>query len=319
MLAAYVASVWFLVLRALVRPQRVGARLVATVVVGEVVLVLAYLLGVAPRLTDHGNLLADVALIGLPEELLKALPVVAVALVLRRRGVGVAPRDLLFLAATSGLVLGAVEAVDYGVLLNPYAGVGMALVLRFATDPIQHALWAGVAGYFLGLATHHRAVGPGLVLAGIGLGVPVVLHGLDDWTPVTATVAWVGVQTVSALLFLGLRPDRGRRAGARAGGVGPTGGEHDPVAPHPRSPGGRPRAGDAPAGARARRTPARPRVTAARPASCDDSEVPTTARERACARTGSRRPVDRIRRRSWTSRPPSPGRASCSSRSTRRG
>lgn len=202
-LAAYVASVWFLVLRTLVRPRRVGARLVATVVVGEVVLVLAYVLGVAPRLTDHGNLLADVTLIGLPEELVKALPVVAVALVLRRRGVGVAPRDLLFLAATSGLVLGAVEAVDYGVLLNPYAGVGMALVLRFATDPIQHALWAGVAGYFLGLATHHRAVGPGLVLAGIGLGVPVVLHGLDDWTPVTATVAWAGVQTVSALLFLG--------------------------------------------------------------------------------------------------------------------
>jgi RsiW-degrading membrane proteinase PrsW (M82 family) len=200
-LAAYVASVWFLVLRTLVRPQRVGARLVAAVAVGEVVLVLAYLVGVAAHVEEHGNLLADIALIGLPEELLKALPVVAAALVLRRRGI--APRDLLFLAATSGLVFGAVEAVDYAVLLNGYSGVGMALVLRFATDPIQHALWTGIAGYFLGLATHHRAAGPGLVLAGIGLGVPVVLHGLNDWTPVTGTVLWVGVQTVSALLFLG--------------------------------------------------------------------------------------------------------------------
>jgi len=106
----------------------------------------------AERLADHGDLLADTALIGLPEELLKALPVVVAALVLRRRGV--APRDLLFLAAVSGLAFGAVEAVDYAVLLDDYSGVGTALVLRFATDPIQHALWAGVAGYFLGLATH---------------------------------------------------------------------------------------------------------------------------------------------------------------------
>ena len=155
----------------------------------------------AERLADHGNLLADTALIGLPEELLKALPVVVAALVLRRRGV--APRDLLFLAAVSGLAFGAVEAVDYAVLLDDYSGVGTALVLRFATDPIQHALWAGVAGYFLGLATHHRAAGPALALAGIGLGLPVLLHGLNDWAPVTGTVLWVGVQTVSALLFLG--------------------------------------------------------------------------------------------------------------------
>jgi hypothetical protein len=66
-LAAYVASVWFLVLRTLVRPQRVGARLVAAVAVGEVVLVLAYLVGVAAHVEEHGNLLADMALIGLPE------------------------------------------------------------------------------------------------------------------------------------------------------------------------------------------------------------------------------------------------------------
>lgn len=167
----------------------------------EVALLLADLVGVAPHLADHGNLLADIALIGLPEELLKALPVVVAALVLRRRGV--APRDLLFLAAVSGLAFGAVEAVDYAVLLNDYSGVGTALVLRFATDPIQHALWAGIAGYFLGLATHRRAAGPALALAGIGLGVPILLHGVNDWAPVTGTVLWVGVQTISALLFLG--------------------------------------------------------------------------------------------------------------------
>jgi RsiW-degrading membrane proteinase PrsW (M82 family) len=109
---------------------------------------------------------------------------------------------MLFLAATSGLVFGAIEAVDYAVLLNDYSGAGLALVLRFATDSISHALWAGVTGYFLGLATHYRAPGHWLALAGIGLGVPVVLHGLNDWAPVNGTVLRVAVQIASALLFL---------------------------------------------------------------------------------------------------------------------
>src|SRR4051812_42203519 len=101
-LAAYFATVWFLVLRVVVRPSRVRLPLVAQVAVAEVLLVLAYLFGVSPDVEDHGNLLVDVALIGLPEELLKALPVVAVALLYRR--LRFAPRDVLFLAATSGLV-----------------------------------------------------------------------------------------------------------------------------------------------------------------------------------------------------------------------
>ena len=144
----------------IVRPHRVGAAQLAQVVAIEVVLVLAYLFGVAPGgVDDHADLLANVALIGIPEEFLKAVPAVAVALVYRR--LGLAPRDVLFLAATSGLVFGAIEAVVYAFALNDYSGAGMALVLRFATDSISHALWAGVGGYFIGLATHYRTQDPG--------------------------------------------------------------------------------------------------------------------------------------------------------------
>ncbi len=200
-LAAYFAFVWFLVLRVVVGPKKASGTLLGQVAVAEVVLVLVYLFGIQPPdVENHGNLLTNLVLIGLPEELIKALPAVAVALIYRR--LALAPRDMLFLAATSGLVFGAIEAVDYTFVLNDYSGVGMLLVWRFATDPISHALWAGVAGYFLGLATHYRTPGPWLALAGIGLGVPVALHALNDWAPVTGTVFWVVVQVVSALLFL---------------------------------------------------------------------------------------------------------------------
>jgi RsiW-degrading membrane proteinase PrsW (M82 family) len=200
-LAAYFAFVWFLVLRVVVGPRRVGGGLVTQVAAAEAVLVLVYLFGVAPSgIATQDNLLAVLAFVGLPEELLKALPVVAVALIHRR--LHLAPRDMLFLAATSGLVFGAIEAVVYGYGMNDEAGVGLNLVWRFATDPISHALWAGVAGYFLGLATHFHRPGPWLALAGIGLGVPVVLHALNDWAPVNGTISWVIVQVLSALLFL---------------------------------------------------------------------------------------------------------------------
>jgi RsiW-degrading membrane proteinase PrsW (M82 family) len=201
MLAAYFAFVWFLVLRVVVAPRRVAGWLLAQVVVAEVVLVLVYLFGIAPSGPgDHAGLLEDVALVGVPEELLKALPALAAVLIYRR--MRLAPRDVLFLAATSGLVFGAIEAVVYAVQLNDYSGAGMVLVLRFATDSISHALWAGVCGYFLGLAAHYRTPGPWFALAGIGLGIPAVLHGINDWDPVNASPLWVVVQVVSALLFL---------------------------------------------------------------------------------------------------------------------
>lgn len=201
MLAAYFAFVWFLVLRVVVQPQRVAGSMLAQVIGAEIALVLVYLFGIQPTGPENtGNLITDVAVIGVPEELLKALPVLAAAILYRR--LSLAPRDMLFLGATSGLVFGAIEAVNYAVQLNGYAGSGMILVLRFATDSISHAMWAGVAGYFIGLAAHYRSAGPWFALAGLGLGIPAVLHGLNDWDPVNSTVLWVVVQVVSALLFL---------------------------------------------------------------------------------------------------------------------
>src|SRR5260370_36720698 len=50
--------------------------------------------------------------IGIPEELAKALPVLAVALIYRRSH-GLVPRDYLFLGAVSGPAFGATEGVHY--------------------------------------------------------------------------------------------------------------------------------------------------------------------------------------------------------------
>jgi RsiW-degrading membrane proteinase PrsW (M82 family) len=196
--ALYFAAAWFLVLWVVVRPQNIGGGLLAQVV-GLAILIepaLAYALETVLG-GDLTNLFESVVTTGIPEELAKMVPVALLLLIHRRQRI--VPRDALFLGAVSGLAFGMVEAIKYTATGDTDA---MEVVWRLVTDPISHALWAGVAGYFLGLACHYRTARPWFALAGLGLGAPALLHGLNDWSPINGNVLWVVVQVVSALLFL---------------------------------------------------------------------------------------------------------------------
>lgn len=37
----------------------------------------------------------------------------------------------------------------------------------------------------------------------LGLGIPIVLHGVNNWSPVNGSLAWAFLLVISALLFLG--------------------------------------------------------------------------------------------------------------------
>ena len=146
-----------------------------------------------------------------PEELAKAIPILVVAWIWRQYWPTQAPRDYLFLGAVSGLVFGAAEVVHYFTdVLGSISGnatgqdlqtLTIQYVWRFLTDPIDHACWAGITGYFIGLAITgpYRKYSIGLV----GIGIASVLHGLNDWNPVNSHFSWVLVTLISVLLFLG--------------------------------------------------------------------------------------------------------------------
>jgi RsiW-degrading membrane proteinase PrsW (M82 family) len=193
--------------------------------------------------------------VGLPEELAKAIPVLAVALIWRLwRQDGLTPRDCLFLGAVSGLVFGASEVVHYftvngvaqfyltvqsalpsiqqlilsghsapdsvfAVLIGPVRYFILDFVWRFVTDPITHACWSGLAGYFIGLAVSGRA--KWYAVGWIGLVIAAILHGLNDWSLVNGHWLWIVVTALSGILFLGYA-----KVGARGG----------PQAPEPRFP-----------------------------------------------------------------------------------
>ena len=209
--AVYFAVAWLLLLGVIVRPQHVSRAMLAAVAVIGVVTQAPTAIFLETKLHAGTSSLLAIFTIGIPEELAKAIPIVVVAWIWRRYWHTQTPRDYLFLGAVSGLVFGAAEVVHYFTdVLGSISGHATGLDLqtltiqyiwRFLTDPIDHACWAGITGYFIGLAitSHHRKYWIGL----IGIGIAAVLHGLNDWNPVNSHSAWVLVTLISVLLFLG--------------------------------------------------------------------------------------------------------------------
>jgi len=234
--AAYFAVAWLLLLGVIIRPEHVTRPML--LVVTAIALATQVPLAVALEDALHGstaNLGRSIVTVGIPEELAKALPVLAVALIYRGRR-HIMPRDYLFIGAVSGLVFGASEVVRYfpvngvdqfyltvqsaipaieqlintghsastslfAVLIGPVLYFILDFVWRFVTDPISHACWSGLTGYFIGLAATGRY--KWYQVAWIGLAIAAILHGLNDWSWVNGHPAWILVVAVSGILFLG--------------------------------------------------------------------------------------------------------------------
>src|SRR5215468_11121449 len=139
--AIYFAVAWLLLLGVIVRPQHVSRAMLAAIAVVGVVTQAPTAIFLETKLHAGTSSLLDIFTIGLPEELAKAIPIVVVAWIWRRYWHTQTPRDYLFLGAVSGHATG----LDLQTLTIQY-------IWRFLTDPIDHACWAGITGYFIGLA-----------------------------------------------------------------------------------------------------------------------------------------------------------------------
>jgi RsiW-degrading membrane proteinase PrsW (M82 family) len=234
--AAYFALAWLLLLGVIIRPEHVTRLML--VVVTAIALVVEIPLAVTLETVLHASNVSlghSIYSVGIPEEFAKALPVLAVALFYPRRR-SLEPRDYLFLGAVSGLVFGASEVVHYftvngvvefyltvraslpsiqnlinsghsastslfAVLIGPVRYFILNFVWRFLTDSITHACWAGLTGYFIGLAVSGRH--KWYTVGWIGLAIAAILHGLNDWSRVNGHPVWILMTLVSAILFLG--------------------------------------------------------------------------------------------------------------------
>jgi RsiW-degrading membrane proteinase PrsW (M82 family) len=212
----YVAPLWLAGFWMLIRPPSLPGKQEIIIAVAIVAWTLIWInlvtININDALSTSGGIsLPDALVIGLNEETTKALPVLLAGLILLKfRGVKLDVRMWMVLGTVAGLTFGIAEQAFYTsadiVFINMAHSPSQAVqaILAFAervfVDGFQHAVWAGISGFFMGLAVnyHRRRI----QLIAIGIGTPALLHALNDWLAGTSAWLVILVQGASLLLFL---------------------------------------------------------------------------------------------------------------------
>jgi RsiW-degrading membrane proteinase PrsW (M82 family) len=212
-----IAPLWAVAFWVLIRPGHITKLigwLALAIVAGVMVLLPTVTLpweGALDRTDDLHNLLPWIYGVGFAEEVTKAIPILVAALFLRWIWkITLDVRVWMFLGTIAGLAFGVRESVlytsSYLMQGNHRAGMAVPLILTFAqrvfVDGFQHAVWAGIAAFFIGMGVNYRRRRIPLILFGITL--PAVMHGLNDWTTQLASHwLWIVMEAISLLLFIG--------------------------------------------------------------------------------------------------------------------
>ncbi|BAY10980.1 PrsW family intramembrane metalloprotease [Calothrix sp. NIES-2098] len=213
-LGVYYASIWGVVLQNLIRPKHFSWReilkcVLFTVFVGIPLLLFIQKVPVFSFLyaaTDWGfipRLIGFVLGVGVLEEVCKALPIY---LFFVRVGKLSDPLTLAFYGTMSGLGFAISEGVVYSVVYAfglvkgdiDFGAYVLTNTIRFVCLPLFHAIWAGIVGYFLGLASINPSRQVAIIV--IGIAIAAILHGLYD----TFSGGFLGlaVMAFSILLFV---------------------------------------------------------------------------------------------------------------------
>jgi RsiW-degrading membrane proteinase PrsW (M82 family) len=211
----YFAVIWGVILyRTLkpgrIEPQVIGSTFFFTALIGiALVPVMKHLPIFAPfyaakRSSDvEFQLLGYIFGVGVVEESVKAMPLYFWFLIQKRP---TTPREAAFAGILSGLAFGVAEAVGYSIKYSNDNAAGtltpgallIAQFVRMVTLPLLHALWAGVVGYFIGLAALFPAKKAAIVT--VGLFSMACVHGVYD----TFSDTWFALVLclLSLLLFI---------------------------------------------------------------------------------------------------------------------
>jgi RsiW-degrading membrane proteinase PrsW (M82 family) len=215
----YVAPLWGVAFWLLIRPPEPHGKRELLIGLGIVVWVMIWMSLVTIHLNAGLNPkgFGDALLVGFNEEITKALPIlVAALLLLRLRGVKLDVRMWMFLGTVAGLTFGVREASEYTTIAIEHIGAAavvhsanaavigaLSFAYRVFVDGFQHAIWAGLSAFFIGIAVNYPRRRVQLIVLGVTMSA--VLHALNDWylSNFSLLWPWIVLQALSLLLFLG--------------------------------------------------------------------------------------------------------------------
>ncbi len=136
--------------------------------------------------------------VGLTEELTKAIPLLIIS---RKAQEPLIPQTLVFYGLMSGIAFGVFEGVQYQMGANAtlaYSESFFANIARLTSLPFLHAVWCGIAGYFIAFAKLYPKYRRSLYF--LALTIPALLHGIYD----TCQGSWLSLAVGLPLTFLGI-------------------------------------------------------------------------------------------------------------------
>ena len=137
--------------------------------------------------------------VGFTEETIKALPVLYI---LKKSNKPLFPQTLVYYGLLSGVGFGILEAVDYQTNVNvnlDYSNAFFMNIARLTSLPFLHAIWCGIASYFLSFSFLYPRYRKSMWI--LAIAIPALLHGLYDvfgWNLIGLAIC---ILSVVALMF----------------------------------------------------------------------------------------------------------------------
>lgn len=153
------------------------------------------------KLIDVGfplNLFGYTLGVGMTEELAKAIPLLIIYKKAKRP---LLPQTLVYYGLMSGIAFGVFEGVQYQMEVNiqlDYTGAFFMNIARLTSLPFLHAIWCGIAGYFIAFV--HLYPKYRISLYFLALSLPSILHGCYD----TFCDSTLGMMIALPITFLGV-------------------------------------------------------------------------------------------------------------------
>ena len=173
-------------------------------------------------LYDTGNvilsLISCILGIGVVEEFIKVLPVFLIIYFSKNV---IKPQTAVFYGLMSGIAFGVYEGVNYQLgpnfqmllendISEAYVFSYLSNIARLTSLPFLHAIWCGIASYFVAFAFLYPRFR--IALYSLAIFVPAIIHGLYDYlcfnVPFAlATVPVVIIGVVLLMVYLNIRYD----------------------------------------------------------------------------------------------------------------
>lgn len=146
------------------------------------------------------NLLGFILGVGVTEELTKMIPLLIIRAKAKQP---LTPQTMVYYGLMAGIAFGVFEGVQYQTTVNIQADYTTAFVLniaRLTSLPFLHAMFTGIAGYFVGMAGLYPRYRQSLYL--LALAIPAILHGCYDSLAGVSYPVALGVAFLSVILLM---------------------------------------------------------------------------------------------------------------------